>query len=113
MKWFDSWLNKRIRQIIDDENSSTVEDAYSPIPGYNTISKVRRSMNPIVSTSSDSLNSHGVCFTLYNANGGYVIELRDYDPHTERHKNSLHVIPNGGDLGKALEHIITLEALKK
>jgi hypothetical protein len=50
---------------------------------------------------------------MYNANGGTVIELRHYDDHKDRWDSSLHVIPAGEDLGKAIEHIITYEALKR
>jgi hypothetical protein len=42
-----------------------------------------------------------------------VVELRHYDDKTDRIKNSLHIVPHDKDLGEALNHIITYEALKR
>ena len=111
MKWFDDWLNKKIRHVIDvdDENVSREDDTDYPVP-LRYVKPARR-LNSV--SGNDSLQSTGITFALFNANGGYVIELREYDNQTDRFKNSLHVVPTGQELGKTLEHIITLEALKK
>lgn len=51
-------------------------------------------------------------FTVYNANGGRVIETRRYDKKTDRSTNGLYVITNDMDFGHEVDKIITMESLK-
>lgn len=60
-----------------------------------------------------SIDQHGLNFTVYSAQGGTIIELRAYDERTDRQTNKLFVVHDDKDLGKELDHIITLEALKR
>jgi hypothetical protein len=103
MKWFNKWFAKKCRQAWEDANRPQDTE-------MNTV-KVRR--GTAISTGATELHSRGVTFTLYKANGGHVVELRDYDPQTDRHANSLHLVPSDKDMGEALNHIITYEALKR
>lgn len=111
MKWFDKWFAKKCKQAWEEENQPRKEDA-----GYNISSAKSRRSNSLVIGSVDSgniLNSNGTQFTLYSANGGTVIELRNYDHNADRVHNALYVIPSDKDLGEQLGHIITMEALKR
>lgn len=108
MKWFDNWFLKKARwawsvpQETDESNNLVMTGS----------KKAQRS----ISTRHDSsgeLESRGTAFTLYNANGGHVVELRHYDEKSDRMKNALHIVPHDKDLGEALNHIITYEALKR
>jgi hypothetical protein len=68
--------------------------------------------NPVsVSGSSIRDNSDGMHLTVFNATGGKVIELRTYDPRTDRSNTSLYVITDKEDLGEELGQIITKETL--
>lgn len=51
-------------------------------------------------------------FTVYNANGGRVVETRRYDKKTDRSSNGLYVITSDTDFGREIDKIITMEALK-
>jgi hypothetical protein len=51
-------------------------------------------------------------FTVYNANGGRVVETRRYDKKTDRNTNGLYVITNDQDFGHEIDKIITMEALR-
>ena len=51
-------------------------------------------------------------FTIYNANGGRVVETRRYDRQKDRHSNGLYVITSDQDFGREIDKIITMEALK-
>lgn len=51
-------------------------------------------------------------FTVYNANGGRVIETRRYDKQKDRHSNGLYVITSDKDFGREIDKIITMESLK-
>lgn len=62
---------------------------------------------------SPSLDSDkGIRFNVYKASGGTIIETRFYDRVKDRSHNSLHVIVDGDDIGKAIGKIITMETLK-
>jgi hypothetical protein len=52
-------------------------------------------------------------FTVYNANGGRVVETRRYDKKTDRSSTGLYVITSDVDFGKEIDKIITMEALKQ
>ena len=108
MKWFDRWFAKKCKQAWEDENKpQEVESA-----GYNLASaKVRPAR--LSRDHETTLNTRGTQFTLYNANGGTVVELRDYDPMNDRLHNILYVISSEKDLGQELGHIVTMEALKR
>lgn len=64
-------------------------------------------------SSGRTLDSRGMNFTIHMANGGYVLEYSTYNEKTDRHDNSLHIIPSDQDLGQGIAHIITLEMLRK
>lgn len=61
---------------------------------------------------SHSIESRGMNFTLYRANGGYIIEHRVYDHKTDRNNNSLHIITEEKNLGEEIAKIITFENLR-
>lgn len=63
-------------------------------------------------TRSQSLESRGMNFTLYRANGGYIIEHRVYDSKTDRSNNSLHIVTDEKNLGEEIAKIITFENLR-
>lgn len=57
-------------------------------------------------------HDHGaLTFSLYSANGGTVIELRDYS--RDNHGYNMYVIPSNMDMGEELSKIITMEMLKR
>ena len=57
--------------------------------------------------------SNGTNFTLFQANGGTVLELRHYDRKNDDNIYTLYVIPSDRDLGQEISHIITMESLKR
>lgn len=82
------------------------------------------SRNDIVSTKQARLGisvghptnidqpERAIQFTIYNANGGRVVETRRYDRHKDRHTTGLYVITSDQDFGREIDKIITMEALK-
>lgn len=115
MKWFDKWFTKKVHHAmsVPQENESREENLYltpSPKRGLN---KASRGGGLVTGSNDGELESRGVSFTLYNANGGHIVELRHYDEKTDRMKNALHIIPADKDLGEQLGQIITFEALKR
>jgi hypothetical protein len=107
MKWFDNWFLKKARWAW------SVPQETDDGPHLVMTGSKRAQRSPVTSRESGELESRGVAFTLYNANGGHVVELRHYDEKSDRMKNSLHIVPHDKDLGQELNHIITYEALKR
>ena len=111
MKWFDKWFLKKVRWAWSMPQEADKEEIGLIMTGSKRQNTVRA--NPSRHDSSGELESRGVSFNLYSANGGHVVELRNYDEKADRMKNSLHIIPHEKDLGESLNHIITYEALKR
>jgi hypothetical protein len=51
-------------------------------------------------------------FTVYNANGGRVVETRRYDRQKDRSQTGLYVITSDQEFGHEIDKIITMEALR-
>ena len=105
MKWFNKWFEKKCREAWENANKVECDEVPVSKRAY------RRGLNTVA--DEGRLASQGTNFTLYNANGGTVVELRDYDPMNDRHKTTLYVIGSEADLGQQLAHIVTIEALKR
>lgn len=110
MKWFDKWFAKKCKQAWNESQNEPVDESkYANSIGLARPNGKRSSLL----RNDEGLHSRGTNFTLYNANGGTVVELRDYDPINDRNHTVLYVIPKEADLGQQLGHIVTMEALKR
>ena len=86
-KWCrEAWENSR------DEDRTYAVDSVRPHEGVNGKSSVR--------------------FTIYAASGGHIIEYYKNDRYKEHDGPELVIVNQGDELGKAVEHILTMEALK-
>lgn len=94
MKWLSKWIYKKWSE------------------GRNNEERVELVRAPDSISSSSSIDSRGMNFTVYRANGGHVIEHRIYDRKTDRHNNSLHIVTDDRDLGEEIGKIITYENLR-
>jgi hypothetical protein len=89
-----SWLKRKLRNWLNSDELIEMSTA-----------------NPI--RSRDSLRTSGMNFTIYQANGGTIVEMSQYDHKTDRNDHSLHIITNDQDLGQGIAHIVTFEMLKR
>lgn len=93
MGWFRKKFNGWVRQAW--ENSRDEEYAETAV------------------VARDSINGKSsVRFTVYPASGGFVIEHYKQDRYKENDGPELTIVNHGDDLGKAVEHIIAIEALR-
>jgi hypothetical protein len=65
-----------------------------------------------VSTRAD-LSTQGMSFTLYHAQGGYVLEWSSYDQHTDRRNTRLYIIRDDQNFAEQVAHCVTLESLRR
>jgi hypothetical protein len=92
------WFKKKITQWCREawENSQTrAIYASDTITQYNGVS-----------------GKSSVRFTIYAASGGHIIEYCKQDRYKESDGPELVIVNQGDELGKAVEHILTMEALK-
>ena len=93
MGWFRKKFNKWVREAWEDARNEPVDR------------DVIKSQDSISGKSS-------VRFTVYPASGGYVIESYKQDRYKDSDGPTLTIVNHGDDMGKAIEHIIAIEALK-
>lgn len=104
MKIFDKWIYKKWLQARDHWNTEPIMEDMKHSYANST---------GILIKGNERLQSRGMQFTVYQANGGHILEYNSYDPITDRHNGSLHIIPADSDMGQTIAHVITLELLKK
>ena len=93
MGWFRKKFNKWVREAWDDARNETVDHD--------------------VIRNRDSINGKtSYRFTVYPASGGFVIESYKQDRYKDSDGPELTIVSDGKDLGKTVEHLITLEALR-
>ena len=104
-KWFDKWFAKQIMKVLDNTNSNDVD------PGVpSSYSNSKRGIG-IVSNNT-RIDGNGFNFTVYRASGGFVVQFSSYDIKTDRSDIKLTIVNQEEDLGQAIAHIITMEALR-
>jgi hypothetical protein len=97
MKFFRKWFAKQCKRAWEDSRELVECDVPQKMA---TISGGR------------SIDSHGMNFTVYRANGGHIIETRKYDRKRDNNDHSLHIITDDKDLGEEIGKIITYENLR-
>lgn len=97
MNWFYRWFAKKCKMISNNNalGFNLEKEGSQPVPVYNS-----------------RIESYGMNFTIYRANGGYVVEYRQHDRQKDSIYNKLHIITDEMSIGEELEKIITFESLR-
>lgn len=66
----------------------------------------------LVDNDASRISASGMNFTMHRADGGYIIEYREYDRVKDQINNRLHIITEDANLGERIGQIITLELLR-
>ena len=106
-------IKKLIKKIIEwavrpEERAEDQPSMISSSSGVNYATAKIKS-----SPSSIEDGSFGMNFTVYSATGGKVIQIRSYDPRTDRSLSTLYIITDKEDLGEELAQIITRESFTR
>jgi len=98
-----NWLRKKMHNFIfpRDELEGTPS----------TSNKVSRKGIGIT-TDGETLSSEPLRMSIYSANGGVVIETRQYDRVKDRSINQLYVVGHGEDIADTVSKVITMESLR-
>lgn len=94
MGWFRKKFNGWVRQAWESAQEECIDDT----------AVISRDVSVNARTS--------VRFTVYPASGGFVIEHYKQDRYRDSEGPELTIVNHGEDLGKAVEHIIAIEALR-
>jgi len=103
INWFKQKVIRWVRE--DWEKARNSND--------NGLVEMNRSTGMVAISKGRRLDQHGMNFTIYSANGGYVMEYNTYDPKTDERSTALHIIHSDQNLGQGIAHIITFEMLRK
>ena len=109
MKWFDRWVLARVKNAAADaSNIATQSDGHAigVANRYYDNKAIMKDLNSLQSSEK------AIRFSVYNANGGRVVETRKLDARSEREITGLYVITSDQDFGNEIDKIITLESLK-
>ena len=99
MKWFDKWFAKMSKR------------AWNYVGNYDSPVSANYHKGSIVSLNELGAKT-SINFTIYPANGGYVVQHSMYKRHEDTDGPVLTLIAREEDLGESIAHIITLEALR-
>ena len=65
-----------------------------------------------VSVGARSVDVEGLSFNVMPAQGGTVVQIRQYDRKTDRNNHITHVIPDGEDISERIGQIVSMELLR-
>jgi len=95
MKFVFRWLKNKISEIEKENYLSTT-----------------RSELVSTDTKESNLQTNGTQFTVYKADGGFVVETFYRDKHHDRH-TEMYVITQDQNFGEKISQILTYETLKR
>jgi hypothetical protein len=95
----EGWIKRWLSRSRDDEEMTLSNLTISP-------SRIERG-DPQIDQPERAIQ-----FTIYNANGGRVVETRRYDRQKDRSQTGLYVITGEQDFGHEIDKIITMESLR-
>jgi hypothetical protein len=107
IKWFNDWFRRKCIEAWEHRDNGDV-----PLASSRSHNKSNRGL-AIEAVSTQELNSRGINFAVYRAEGGIIIELRSYDDRQDRHYNKLYVIHDSQNFAEELDKIITVDYLRK
>lgn len=101
MKIIKNAIVKLLQWASNGSNDVYKEDTVKPAYG------------PTLGSGRYGPDIQGMHFTVFNAVGGKIIQISQYNPINDRHKQQLYIVTDKEDLGNELGQIITMESLGK
>ena len=98
MKWFNNWFAKKCKAAWEDAQNQPEEAKYP-----NRLGTVRE---------SEEVSVEGLRFCVMSAQGGIIVQTRQYDKRTDRSNLSTHIIPDGDNIQERIAQIVSLELLR-
>jgi hypothetical protein len=112
-------LSKAFKEVVRNMLEwASRNDNQAKEADYNTImpsTSRGRGLARVSSGPSSDIEDHnrGFNFTVYNATGGKVTQIQNYDPVKDKTSSSLYIITDKENLGEELSLIIMKESLSR
>ena len=90
MSWLKKIITRWAREVYEGDHLTNTKESPMQTPSAKT----------------------SIRFTLYPASGGWVIEHTKLDRYQDGDGPSLTLVHHGEEIGKAVEHIISMESLR-
>lgn len=104
MNWFDKWIYKKLKQIVEKRENRCEE---APRGGH---------LSPVSSrirTQSDYSDTGVFNLRVYGAIGGHIIESTKYNIATDNDRTNRYIVASDTvDLGTEIGKIITMESMR-
>ncbi|CAB4220706.1 hypothetical protein UFOVP1636_29 [uncultured Caudovirales phage] len=97
-----NWLKRRLRNWAFSSDA-TEKMSSNKVP--------RRGLT--VSAEGETFSTEPIRLSIYHANGGTVIETRQYNRVTDRSSTELYVVGHDSDLSTTISQVITMESLRR
>jgi hypothetical protein len=99
MKWFDKWFRKNCEKAWASakEQEKLVQVSPTAFRGNEV---------------NEDMGTRPLRLRVFRANGGTVIETRQYD-RNDHDQVQLHIVGHDDDLGHSIAKIITMESLRQ
>jgi hypothetical protein len=94
-----NWIKQKLRNWLREEDCPQAE--------------LSRNLRLGTSTGIDEDLHNPMRFTIYNAQGGKIVEVRTYDRKRDHWDSALHVIESNDNFGDSIAKIIFTESLKR
>jgi len=111
MGFLNRWIARKCRQAWEEAQDSPEE------VNYITSSKRNRGSKgiglAIASDSNPGDSAPTINFSLSFAQGGKIITTNYYEPKTDRHNRTVHVIPDEEDFAERVKEIVFKECLTR
>lgn len=96
MKFIYRWLNRKLTESSLTDNTDTKDHQVTSSRGGSF-------------HDYQELESTPISFYVYKADGGHVVETRNYKKTSDH--NSMYLVTPDQDFGQRIAHILTIEAL--
>lgn len=109
MKFIKTLIAKIVRWAVNEQENEQYAMRNSHWPN---IAKSKYTLGS--NATIDQLDDHSnLSFTVYSANGGKIIQIKNYNQATDSWKSTLYVITNLENLGDEIAQILTVESLSR
>lgn len=105
MKWLNKWFARKCREAWEESQNAPEAD-------HNIVSAKRH--RGLISTSDNPGDSAPtINFSVSFAHGGKIIATSFYDPKSDRHNRTVHVITDEDDFAERVKEIVFKECLTR
>jgi hypothetical protein len=89
-----NWLRRKLHSFLYPDNEIKAATAGS------------------IAIRNDDVEVDGLRFSVMSANGGIIVQLRQYDRKTDRNNHSTYIITDDEDVAVRIGQIVSMELLK-